>query len=233
MLLISCYCYILFCIYKVLACYCYLVFAFFFIDRVLNVHYRSFNLGFKIWDSKFLIVSTLQVFPCLFVRNAFLLNSWSMWWIAQVLISILILSKNRYCYRRTTYWFDSSNLSSSLQVLAFFFSLWISSCIETLMFGCLHRLRDDWPWPNQERSHFYLFKNRGSNKKCFSPQVLVFLFVLQAKYDLDCHFEYLVQVFFQQSGLQLILIVILNVLYRIFFNNLDFSWYENQSVGLS
>jgi hypothetical protein len=34
------------------------VVMFFFIDRVLNVHYRSFNLGFKIWDSKFLFVST-------------------------------------------------------------------------------------------------------------------------------------------------------------------------------
>jgi hypothetical protein len=64
-------------IVKVLACYCYLVIVmlFFFIDRVLNVHYRSFNLGFKIWDSKFLIVSTHRVFPCLFVRNATLLNS--------------------------------------------------------------------------------------------------------------------------------------------------------------
>ena len=53
----------------------------FFIDRVLNVHYRSFNLGFKVWDSKFLFVSThhpvtpTQVFPCLFVWNATLLNS--------------------------------------------------------------------------------------------------------------------------------------------------------------
>ena len=136
-----------------------------------------------------------------------------MWWIAQVLISILILSKNRYCHRRTTYWFDSNHHCR----LAFFFSFEDQSVLKHWCSAVFLIGSEMIGLEKTKRDHIFIYSRiEEATKNALLRRIWSFFLCCKQN---------------------MILIFILDVFYRTFFSNLDFSvifiWYENLSVGLS